>query len=93
MPAAGEIIYRSATTGPVPGRPGRGVSCNLGVEKRHRSFIMANGAERVHRLTGDTFHRLRNDHEQFLEAYESEWSFGRWGVAVAMLGIQRLTVF
>ncbi len=33
---------------------------------------MANGAERVQRLTREAFHRLRNDHEQFLDAYESE---------------------
>lgn len=33
---------------------------------------MANGAERQQRLTGEAFQRLRNDHEQFLEAYESE---------------------
>lgn len=33
---------------------------------------MANGPDRVHRLTGEAFQRLRNDHEQFLEAYESE---------------------
>ena len=34
--------------------------------------IMASGAERQQRLTGEAFQRLRNDHEQFLEAYESE---------------------
>lgn len=34
--------------------------------------IMANGTDRVHRMTGEAFQRLRNDHEQFLEAYESE---------------------
>lgn len=33
---------------------------------------MANGTDRVHRMTGEVFQRLRNDHEQFLEAYESE---------------------
>lgn len=34
--------------------------------------IMANGTDRVHRMNGEVFQRLRNDHEQFLEAYESE---------------------
>ncbi len=34
---------------------------------------MANGAERVQRLTREAFHRLRNDHEQFLDVYESEF--------------------
>lgn len=33
---------------------------------------MASGAERQQRLSGEAFQRLRNDHEQFLEAYESE---------------------
>ena len=39
---------------------------------------MANGAERVQRLTREAFHRLRNDHEQFLDAYESEFFGGLW---------------
>lgn len=34
---------------------------------------MANGMERVQRLTGEAYQRVRNDHEQFLEAYESEF--------------------
>ncbi len=33
---------------------------------------MASGSDRVHKFSGETFQRLRNDHEQFLEAYESE---------------------
>ena len=34
---------------------------------------MANGSEKAQKVAGDVLHRLRNDHEQFLEAYESEW--------------------
>ncbi len=37
---------------------------------------MANGGDRVLRITGEGHHRLRNDHEQFLEAYESEFGEG-----------------
>lgn len=33
---------------------------------------MANGTEKAQKV-GEALHRLRNDHEQFLEAYESEW--------------------
>lgn len=34
---------------------------------------MATGVEKVHgQRSAEAFSRLRNDHEQFLEAYESE---------------------
>ena len=34
--------------------------------------MAATTSERLHRISGEAFNRLRNDHEQFLEAYESE---------------------
>lgn len=34
---------------------------------------MASAEARVHKLSAEAFSRLKNDHEQFLEAYESEW--------------------
>ena len=33
---------------------------------------MAIGLEKVQKLSGEVCQRIRNDHEQFLEAYESE---------------------
>ena len=35
---------------------------------------MASAGERLQKLSVEAFTRLRNDHEQFLEAYESELS-------------------
>ena len=31
--------------------------------------------DKVQKLSGEAFNRLKSDHEQFLEAYESEYSF------------------
>ena len=36
--------------------------------------MAATTSERLHRISGEALNRLRNDHEQFLEAYESELS-------------------
>lgn len=33
---------------------------------------MATGLEKVLKLSGEALHKLKTDHEQFLEAYESE---------------------
>ena len=38
--------------------------------------MAATTSERLHRISGEATNRLRNDHEQFLEAYESELSAG-----------------
>ena len=35
---------------------------------------MASLEARVHKLSAEAFSRLKNDHEQFLEAYESEYT-------------------
>ena len=31
--------------------------------------------DKVQKLSGEAFSRLKSDHEQFLEAYESEYNF------------------
>lgn len=49
---------------------------------------MAKGMERVQRLTGEAFQRIRNDHEQFLEAYESESS--KYPRGMPTLGVRSL---
>ena len=36
--------------------------------------MAANAGEKLHRVSGEAFNRARSDHEQFLEAYESELS-------------------
>ena len=42
------------------------------MENVYAAGMMAKGVEKVQKLTGEALHRLRNDHEQFLEAYESK---------------------
>ena len=49
-------------------------SCFL---KLRRSLRMASGCEKVQRVAGEGHQRVRNDHEQFLEAYESEFKMAR----------------
>ena len=36
--------------------------------------MAASTSERLHSISGEAFNRLRNDHEQFLGAYESKLS-------------------
>lgn len=52
---------------------------------------MASAGERVQKLSAEAFSRLRNDHEQFLEAYESELSRFSWSLALlaALFGGER----